>query len=175
MRNLGEHRSFESESVECAKVIALAISRMGADGETVGGAGDEAAGKELLDDDGVAIQEVFRVIAEREWARSASGTNDTKAIDEQRSWAERERVLRLLGDCGHTNSGGEVPKVIAQRMPVEREWGTSKHLSANSRRRNDLTVLRYYSGRRCTSGGGLQCVFRAAVPHHRLLQRRNTW
>jgi hypothetical protein len=27
-------------------------------------------------------------------------------------------VLRLLGDCGHTNSGGEVPKVIAQPMPV---------------------------------------------------------
>jgi hypothetical protein len=118
VRSLGEHRSFESESVERAEEIAFTVSRMGPDREAVGGTGDEAPGEKLLDDDGVAIQEVFRVIAEREWARSASGTNHTKAIDEQRSWTERERVLRLLGDCGHTNSGGGVPKVIAQRMPV---------------------------------------------------------
>jgi hypothetical protein len=118
VRDLGQHRSFESESVERTEELALAVSRMGPDREAVGSTGDEAAGEELLDDDGVAIDEVFRVIAEREWARSTSGTNHTKAIDEQRSWTERERVLRLLGDYGHTNSGGEVPKVIAQRMPV---------------------------------------------------------
>ena len=118
VRDLGEYRTFERKPVERAEEIPLAISRVGPDRDAVGAAGNEAARKEFLDDDGVAIHEVFRVIAEREWARSASGTNHTKAIDEQCSWTERKRVLRILGDYGHTNSGGEVPKVIAQRMPV---------------------------------------------------------
>jgi len=91
---------------------------MRTDRQAIGGTGHETSREKLLDDDRVAILQIFRLIAERERARSTSRTNDPKAISEQRSGTERERVMRLLNVGGHTNSGGETAKLIAQRMPV---------------------------------------------------------
>src|SRR5438105_7043067 len=91
-----------------AQEVALTVRRVGANGHAVGSARDKTPREEFLDDDRVAIQEIVSLIAEREWARSASGTNHTKALSEQRSRTERERVVRLLNVGGHTNSGNEM-------------------------------------------------------------------
>ena len=113
-----EHGTFERKAVQRAQKIALYLRRMRSDGNAVSGTRYEVAREEFLDDDDVTIELVFGVIAERKGARSTKGTNDTKAISEQCSRSERERVVRLQGVGGHTISGGEAPKLIAQRMPV---------------------------------------------------------
>jgi hypothetical protein len=119
VRYLGENGALERKSMQRAKEVALDLRRMRADGNAIGGTRDETAREKFLDDDDVTIELVFRVIAEREWARSAKATNDAKTVSEQCSRAERERVRRLQDVGGHTFSGGEARKLVAQRMPVE--------------------------------------------------------
>jgi hypothetical protein len=118
VRDFSEHRSLEREPMQRSQEIALVVGRMRAYRDAVGTARHKAARDELFDDDYVAIELVICLIAERERARSPKATNQTKAISEERSRTERERVVRLQGVGVHTISGGGASKLIAQRMPV---------------------------------------------------------
>jgi hypothetical protein len=116
--DFGENRAFQRETVQSPKKVALAIGRVSANRHAVRRARNETPREEFLYDNGVAILQIFRVVAECKWARSASGTNHAKAVSEQHSSAKRLRGIRFLSVDGHTNSGGELPEVTAQRMPI---------------------------------------------------------
>jgi hypothetical protein len=104
--------------MQSPKEVTFAIGRVRANRHTIRRARNETPREKFLYDNGVAILQIFRVVAECKWARSASGTNHAKAISEQHSSAKRLRGIRFLSVDGHTNSGGELPEVIAQRMPI---------------------------------------------------------
>lgn len=118
VRDFGENGTFECEPVQSPKKITLAIGRVRANRYAVRLARNEAPREEFLYDDDVAIQQIFGLIAECKWARSASRSNHAIAVSEEGSSAERLRGIRFLSVDGHTNSGGELPPVIAQRMPM---------------------------------------------------------
>src|SRR5205823_4396495 len=77
-----EDGALERKAMQSAQEVPPNLWRMRPDGRTVGLARHETARKEFLDDNYVAIALIVRGVANCERARSANGTNDTKAIGE---------------------------------------------------------------------------------------------